>query len=223
MITLGNGLSTGDANAREAGSTAWTAGAAAARAAGEDWWEACALANLAEWALRRDDREEAVRLCDELSRLEGGRPNVIMNTDLLRAEIAWIDGDVGHARTKVLRVLVEQRQGTVFALHENGLLLATRIVAGDGRAEDAALLLAAAMAREADFGLALPPAWNEPSSALAARLASELGPERFAAAEARGRQLSLDETISYAIDLLSAGTPLRELAPGRRRAPAARL
>ena len=203
LITLGNGLSSGGPAARTAGFAAWTDGASAARAAGEDWWEACALANLAEWALRLGDRKEAVRLCDELSRLEGGRPSVIMNTDLLRAEIAWIDGDVGHARTQVLRVLDEQLQGTLFALHENGLLLATRIVAGDGRPEDAALLLAAATARAADFGLALPAAWNEPSTALAARLASELGPDRFAAAEARGRQLSLDEAISNAIDLLA--------------------
>ncbi|MDP9257970.1 MAG: adenylate/guanylate cyclase domain-containing protein [Actinomycetota bacterium] len=203
LITLGNGLTSGGPDSRAAGFAAWTDGASAARAAGEDWWEACALANLAEWALRLGDREEAVRLCDELSRLEGGRPNVIINTDLLRADIAWIDGDVGHAREQVLRVLEQQQHGTLFAVRENGLVLAARIVAGEGRLEDAALLMAAATAREADFGLALPAAWNEPGNALAARIANDLGPDRSAAARVRGRQLSLGETITYAIELLS--------------------
>ena len=87
-------------------------------------------------------------------------------------------------------------------MHENGLLLAARIVDGDGRPDDAALLITAAIAREADFGLALPASWNEPGNAFAARLADELGPDRFAAAESRGRQLSLDETIAHAIALL---------------------
>jgi hypothetical protein len=207
LITLGNGLSTGSADARATGIAAWTDAASAARAVREDWWEACALANLAEWALRVGDREEAVRLCDELARLEGGRPNVIINIDLLRAEIAWIDGDVDSAREQVLRVLEQQQQGSLFSLHENGLLLAARIVAGKGRLEDAALLIAAATARAADFGLALPAAWNEPGIALAARLADDLGPDRFAAADVRGGQLSLDESIAHAIDLLGDERP----------------
>ena len=202
LITLGNGLSNGDRDSRAAGIAAWTEGAVTAHAAGEDWWEVCALANLTEWALRDGDREEAIRLCDELLRIEGGRPNVIMNIDLLRAEIAWVDGDIEHARARV-RTCSEQQRGTLFALHENGLLLAARIVDGDGRPDGAALLIAAAIAREADFGLALPASWNAPATAFAARLANDLGPDRFAAAESRGRQLSMDETIACAIELLS--------------------
>ena len=204
LLTVGNGLSVGDRDSRAAAIVAWTEAAAAARAAGEDWWEVCALANLTEWALREGDRETAVRHCDELSRIEGGRPNVIMNIDLLRAEIAWIDGNVDHARAQVTSVLEHQLQGTLFALHENGLLLAARIVDGDGRPDDAALLITSAIKRETDFGLGLPASWNEPGNAFAARLADELGHDRFTAAESRGRQLSLDETIAHAIELLKA-------------------
>ena len=203
LITLGNGLLAGGPDAQAAAIAAWTDGASAARAAREDWWEVCALANLTERALELGDRDEAVRLCDEVSRIEAGRPNVIMNLDLLRAEIAWIDGHTDHAREQVRRVLELQQRGALFALHENGLFLAARIVAGHGRLEDAALLITAAMAREGDFGLALPAAWNEPNTALAARLANDLGSDRFAAIEAHGRQLSLDETMAYAIDVLS--------------------
>ena len=39
-----------------------------------------------------------------------------MNIDLLRAEIAWIDGNVDHARAQVTSVLEHQLQGTLFAL-----------------------------------------------------------------------------------------------------------
>ena len=202
LITLGNGLSTGSADERAAGIAAWTDAASAARAAGEDWWEACALANLAEWALRFGDREGAARLCDELTRLAGGTPNVIINIDLIRAEIALLDGDVDRARTQVLRVLEQQQYGTLFASAQHEVLLAARIVAADGGLDDAALLIVAATAREADLGLALPAAWNEPGDAFTARLAEELGPDRFAAAEVRGRLLSLDETITHAIGLL---------------------
>src|SRR4029077_13712403 len=107
----------------------------------------------------------------------------------------------GRARDQVRRVLELERRGTLFALHENGLLLAARIVAGQGCLEDAALLITAAMAREADFGLALPAAWNEPATALAAQLANDLGSDRFAEVEPRGRQLSLDETMAHAIEV----------------------
>ncbi len=151
------------------------------------------------------DREKAVRHCDDLSRIEGGRPNVLMNIDLLRAEIAWIDGNVHDARARVTNMLEQQLQGTLFALHENGLLLAARIIDGDGRPEDAALVITAAIVRETEFGLTLPASWNEPANAFAARLANDLGPDRFIAAESRGRHLSLDETIAYAIAHLKGG------------------
>jgi predicted ATPase/class 3 adenylate cyclase len=204
LITLGNGLtSDGGADLSVAVVAAWTDAASAARAAGEDWWEACALANLAGWALRMGDRDEAVRLCDQLARLEGGTPNVMLNVDLFRAEIAWIDGDVASARAQLVRALERQKHGMLFAFAHEWVALAARIVAGEGRPEDAALLIAAATAREADFGVAVPADWNEPGNALAARLANDLGPDRFAAAQARGRQLSLDETIAYAIALLT--------------------
>jgi predicted ATPase/class 3 adenylate cyclase len=204
LLTVGNGLSVGDRDARAAAIAAWTEAAAAAHAAGEDWWEVCALANLTEWALRAGDREKAVRHCDELLRIEGGRPNVMMNIDLLRAEIAWIDGNVDDARARVTNMLEQQLQGTLFALHENGLLLAARIIDGDGRPEDAALVITAAIVRETDFGLALPASWNEPARAFTAGLANDLGRDRFTAAESRGRHLSLDETIAYAIDVLKS-------------------
>jgi predicted ATPase/class 3 adenylate cyclase len=201
LITLGNGLTGSRADARASGFAAWTEAAAAARAAGEDWWEACALGNLAEWALELGDREEAARLCDDLTRLEGGTPNVIITVDLLRAEIAWADGDADRARGQVVRVLERQR-GMPFASGYHEVQLAARIVAGDGRPDDAALLMVAATAREADLGLAPPVAWNEPGHEFTAALAAQLGPDRFAAAEARGRLLSPDETLAHAIELL---------------------
>jgi hypothetical protein len=203
LITLGNCVAGSGPDARAARVDVWREGASAARAAGDDFWEAIALTNLADWALRVGDRDEAVRLCHELERLEGGTRNVIINIEPLRAEIAWIDGDVDLAREHLVRILeLRQHWERDLAIRE-WVALTARIVAGDGRPEDAVLLIAAAAAREADFGLAVPEAWNEQANTLASQLANDLGPERFAAAEARGRQLSLDDTVAYAIELLS--------------------
>ena len=209
LITLGNCVTDSGPDAHAARVDLWTEAASAARAAGEDFWEAIALANLAEWAVRLGDREEAVKLCHELERLQGGTPSVMINIEPLRAEIAWIDGDVDLAREHLTRILEQWQHGKRDLSMYEWVALTGRIVAGDGRPEEAVLLIGAAAAREADFGLAVPEAWNEQANTLASQLAKDLGPERFAAAEARGRQLSLDETIAYAIQLLSGNRRAR--------------
>jgi predicted ATPase/class 3 adenylate cyclase len=200
LVTLGNGLSATPAT-HEAALAAWTHATSAARAAASDWWEACAVANLAEAAFRRDDCEEAIRLCDELARLDTGGPSVIIDFALFGAEIAWMKGDVERAREQLVRAL-EQERRTLFTDAYDELSLAARIVSGHGLFEDGALLIAAATARHADLGLRTPASWHELGTTLSARLTAELGPDRFAAAAARGRLLSLDEAIAHAIELL---------------------
>ena len=220
LITLGNGLAGGGDDARASGFAAWTEAAAAARAAGEDWWEACALGNLAEWALRLGDREEAARLCDDLTRLEGGAPNVIITVDLLRAQLALVEGDAVRARREVVRVLERQR-GMLFAAGYDEVELAARIVAGDGRLDDAALLMVAATAREADLGLTPPVAWNEPGYRIpppgSRQSWGPIGspPPRLAGACSRSTRPSRTRSSSWA-----AGAPARRfpaVRPGRSR------
>jgi tetratricopeptide (TPR) repeat protein len=200
LITLAIGL-TGDDPQRAA--DAFRTAAAAARTVGDDWWEALALANLAELTLRLGDREEAVRVYDELARLDGGRSSTIIDIDLFRAEICWIDGDLVRAHAALVRALEVRRRTLLHAAYDE-VELAARMLASEGRGEDAAALLAAVGARHDELGLRVPPSWHESGSALEARLADELGGDAFASASARGRMLTLDETIALAIELLTA-------------------
>jgi hypothetical protein len=105
-------------------------------------------------------------------------------------------------RAQLVPALERQRR-TLLSAAYNEVILAAQIVAGEGRLEDAAVLAAAAIARHAELGLLLPADWHREGHALRARLESALGRERFAAAEARGRALSQDETVLLAIALMS--------------------
>jgi predicted ATPase/class 3 adenylate cyclase len=201
LITVGNGLTDG-AEGDLAAVAVWTDAASTAHAAGAPWWEACALMNLATYALGRGDQDEALRLCDSLERL-GATSNVILDSQLIRAEVAWRAGDVDRARAQLVRALELQRRTLVSAAYDE-VVLAARIAAGEDRLEEAAVLVTAAAARHAELGLLPPVDWHRQGEELSVRLASALGPERFAAAEARGRLLSQDDTIAQAIALMSA-------------------
>jgi hypothetical protein len=108
LITLGNGLM-GGADGDVAAVAAWTEAASIAHMAGAHWWEACAIGNLATVALARDDQDEAVRLCESLERL-GATSNAIVESQLIRAEVAWLDGDVDRARAQLVLALERQRK-----------------------------------------------------------------------------------------------------------------
>ena len=200
LITLGNDRMT-EADGTPAGVAAWQEAVAAARVAGAPWWEACALANIVEWALGAGHIEEAVSACAELTRLEGGTRNVIISVEVFRAEIAWIQGDRAFARECLVSALRRQR-ATLFASAYDELVLASRMMADEGRVAEAAALNSAATARRDDLGFSLPDAWELRAHALTVRLADELGPDNFEAAAAHGRGLSLDDTIDLAIELL---------------------
>ena len=199
LITLGNGL-TGTAEQGGAAKAAWTEAAAVARATGADWWVACAITNLAVVALNYGDHEEAARQCAELERL-GATSNAILDLPILSAEVSLLEGDLERARAHLLRAMERRPSAMVMAAYGE-VTLAARIVAGDGRLEDAAVLLAATAARHAELGFQFPADWLRADKDLGTQLAETLAPERLAAASARGRLLSHDETIALAIALM---------------------
>ena len=77
--------------------------------------------------------------------------------------------------------------------------MAAVIIAAEGRWDEAAVLMAATAARNADLGLSVPAGWLGRGKALLAELADKLGQERFAAASERGRRQSLQDTIEQAL------------------------
>jgi len=77
------------------------------------------------------------------------------------------------------------------------------VLAFTGQPEAAAQLLGAAEALREGLGVELAPAERETHEETAAAIRSALGEEQFSAAWRRGRELSLEQAIAYAL----AGEP----------------
>ena len=126
---------------------------------------ACAITNLAVAALNYGDHREAARHFAELERL-GATSNAILDIDALSAEVAWLEGDVERARRYLLPAL-ERRRTTLLSAAHDEVVLAAQIAAGSGRLTEAAALMAAAMARQAEHGFQFPADWLRADTELA--------------------------------------------------------
>jgi ATP/maltotriose-dependent transcriptional regulator MalT len=180
-------------------------GVARLRAAGEPWLAASYLTNVGVIALERGDLERAAACCEEsLSFARRTGADFVAATALAGlADVARRRGDLADAKALGREQLLAWRRLNAPAhLAESleGLALTAAAAGEDTWAERSARLLGAAAVLRERVGTPPSSMGQAYMEQLAVPARAALGEERWAAAFAAGRGLSLEEAIAEALD-----------------------
>ena len=159
------------------------------------------LGNLGRAALYQGKHEQAETLFDEalaLARAAGDRWTTAYALSGL-GQLALRSGDLGRARPMLVESLrIRQELGDKRGV-ARGLLGMARAGWESGQAERMVQLAGAAGALMAAIGVEMEPAYRDDYERIMAQARRQMGDEQYAAAWERGRAMTPDEAVAYAV------------------------
>ena len=171
----------------------------------ERWWQLTATFVLAQGAVIDGNWSDASTELEDCRALidEHGRGS-IHAINAMTAEVEWQLGNVDAARQHLTQALGEVQRNPLYAGYSE-LTLAAEIAARDGHLEQAAELVSAARTLLSELGVVEDDFDVKRSGGIEALVRERLGEDAWAAADERGRSLTLDEALLLALE--STGPP----------------